>query len=125
MEFSDIVFTENPIDRPVGRKKRENVGCIQLAITKVCDVKYSCMEVDFAAADTSTLNIWEQDDTIAGQVTVATRFFDSVVNAQIRCCNPNRRGRVGSSAMEYCIGNIIACSEMETINIAIISFPFQ
>jgi hypothetical protein len=78
MKFSRIDFTDEPIDAPAAAElRRESVGCIQLKVEKSFDVYKTHVDVSTsstAAADTSSLKIWEQDEMIAGKLSVATRF---------------------------------------------------
>jgi hypothetical protein len=73
MKFSRIDFTEDRVDSGL---RKESLGCIQLIVTKIWNVQIGLAHVvePEAASDTSSLKVWEQDEKIAGKLSVATRY---------------------------------------------------
>jgi hypothetical protein len=73
MKFSRIDFTEEQV---YSGMQKESVGCIQLIVTKIWNVQIDKAPVvePGAASDTSSLKVWEQDEKIAGKLSVATRY---------------------------------------------------
>jgi hypothetical protein len=94
LKFSNIEFTENPVIIPAasGNIKKESIGCIQLVIKKMRDVKFTAGMKDDSDSDdssnssvsedeapkksgkTSALKVWERDEKLAGKVSISTRF---------------------------------------------------
>jgi hypothetical protein len=77
MKFSRIDFTEDPVDVPsVGGMRYESVGCIQLIVEKAWNafIDEANVVAPAAASDTCSLKIWEQDEKIAGKLSIATRY---------------------------------------------------
>jgi hypothetical protein len=75
MKFSNIDFTENPIDAQLGEEERESVGCIQLIVIKRRDVHASEHGALYVPSSQSTaLKVWERDKKIAGKMSIATRY---------------------------------------------------